>query len=66
MQKFKPGDRVIYIGVSKPSSNLFKGRPCTVESYLLYSTKYMVLVGIEGAWVEKDFVLDEETFNGNI
>lgn len=57
---------MIYIGGSKPSSNLSKGRPCTVESYLPYSTKDMVLVGTEGAWVEKDFVLDEETFNGNI
>ena len=65
MQKFKAGDRVVRTGTSVPHLNMFTGRTYTVSSYHTGSTKWINLVGIEGAWVERYFVLDEETFNGN-
>ena len=66
MQKFKQGDRVICVGDSVPHLRMFTGRNYTVSSYYTGSTKWINLVGIEKTWAERYFVLDEETFNGNI
>ena len=66
MQKFKPGDRVIRTYQSNPTFSVFKGRLYTVTSYDPDSNHYLKLLGIKGLWAERYFVLDEETFNGNI
>ncbi len=60
MSKFKPGDVVIRTGPDDGLLGMKKGGEYVVESSLGLTGVLLSLVGVEGEWLSKRFVLKQE------